>query len=205
MSMNIIKTLNSIDVQSLKKIDFAQIKDILQGKPNIFINIGLITLTLFSAYYLFTSKKNESKKLNQEISLMKDKLAIVEQYNQLKKQYDDFMKNFPESVSSDELINKLSNMAVDHNIQILSISPAQKKTDDWGELTLVNLNISSDSYDDLVRFIEVIENAPFMIRIEKWSGEMKEDYSSRQSTDTDTQETPILADIEIGSYKLKNG
>ena len=198
--MNIIKQLSSFDVKDLKNIDIKQARELLQSRPDIFINILLIGLTLFATIQIYSWHANQLNKTNDEITLSKEKLDVVAQQKKIRGEYDQFVNIFPPSIPTDQLINKLSELALKNKVQILSFSPAEAKGNNYFELTTVKFNISAEDYNDMLSFIQDIENSTYSIRVGKWSG--KSDYDYSQQNDIEIKK-PFDVTIEIESIKLK--
>ena len=123
--------MKKLTVKDLKSFNLAQVKEIVSKRPDIFINILLIGLTLFGTIYLYSHRTRESQRLQSEVQQMTEKLAAVQEYEAVGKEYEEFIKAFPQPIPGDQLINKLSQVAVSHNIQILAFSPAEKKKSDF--------------------------------------------------------------------------
>ena len=201
-----IKDFSNLNLNDLKGLDPRKIPEILRDRPDILISIVLIVLTIYGIGHIFTYHKIKSANLSNEFNKNKEKLKIMEEYSKLQPQYEEIKKKFPQTVPSDQLIAKLSEFAVAHNVQTLLLSPAQRKNDQYTEITWVNINISSDNYDDIVEFIKDIENSPYAIRIEKWSGNMKETENFMADTslakNDESKKDIIEANIQIGSVGL---
>ena len=102
----------------------------------------------------------------------------------------------------DQLIDKISALATNHNIQIQSFSPAEETNGDFWQLSNLSINISCRKYKEVILFIQEIENLPYAIQIQKWSGKGKEG-SSRNLNREDQVDNVIEANIKIGSITLK--
>jgi len=205
----IIEKLQNIDVKdlkdlkNLKNIDVSQIKEKLQSRPDLLINLVLIITTLFAVFYTYKKNTTEAKMLKAEVGQLEQRMVVVEQGDRSQEEYDNFLTSFPESLPSDQIINKLSEFAGIHNIQILSFSPANAREENFTEQTTVQLNISSESYVDIVRFIKAIEDSPFSIRVDKFTSTTRSNpRQTRQQVDI-SQATIIEAKIEIASITLK--
>ena len=201
-----IKNLIKIDPKNFKNINITQIKEALQKHPEIFVNILLIPLTLFAIIYLYSGRQKEAQKLRNTIVEMRGKADVVARLGQTQKEYDEFIKKFPQSIESDRLIDKISEFAVTHNVQITSYTPAKQKTSGLVELTSISINISSNNYDDIVAFIKDIEESPYTLKVEKWYGSLSEERrgGDRNPAKFEIPTILITAELEISSLKIKN-
>jgi Tfp pilus assembly protein PilO len=129
-----------------------------------------------------------------------EKLGIVKEYDGIKKNMDDFVEQFPKTINDDLAINRISDLASAHNIQILSFSPAQKGTAEYYEQSTIAFTVSTNNYTNIANFIEEVEKLPFAIRINGWAGKLSPTSASPNKTST---EDPIEVRIEISLLRLK--
>ena len=199
--MDILKQLNSINVEQLKNINLNQIKDILKQRPDIFINIFLVGVTLFASIRIYTWYQSESSTINSEISLTKEKLQAVEEQKKIRSDYDKFIEGFFEMINIDEMNNKLSEMALNNKVLVISSLPLDTRSNNYFVLTGVKLDVSADDYDNILGFIKDIEDSHYAIRINRWSGRSNYDYS----INNDLEKTvPLQVTLEIEAINLNN-
>ncbi|HQP10199.1 MAG TPA: type 4a pilus biogenesis protein PilO [Candidatus Omnitrophota bacterium] len=208
-----LKDLNNIDIKDLQNIDWNDIKDRLMSQPHLIVNILLAIITVFVLFS--TSKKLavSAKQLKTEQASLKTKLAALEQFNAVKKENKDFLEKMPQAITDDQLIETFSEFAFQRNVQIISFSPAQKKSNSLLTLTSIELNIVSENYENIILFIHDIENSPYAIRIGQWSGksikqgEISQGQSRNANRPDDAEEETkeyIQATVKIESMELKN-
>ncbi len=188
----LIETLKSVDVKDLKNINGEQIKRFVQSRLDIVINGTLILITFLAIMNISGGHKKKATKLKKEVGEMQENFKAFKAFKDVQKKQKNFIKIFPQALSSNQLIDEVFALASKHNIQILSFSPLQEKSDDFAKFTRVNISLSLDNYADVVRFIHDIENTNYSIQVEKW--EFVQD--SRQDKE-------IKVNLVIGSVKLK--
>ena len=197
-----IKDLNQLDI---KNVDLNQVKDYIQKRPEILVNILLIAATIFVIIYMFTGQQKKANNLNYSTIQMKEKWEVVKSLKIIREENKKFVKDFPKTIPGDRLIDKLSEFALLHNVQVVSFLPAKQKSNDILEYTTASLTVSSVEYSDIVSFIKDIEESPYALRIERWSGGQQLRHTNRRGSSP--QEEPskdiIVAQIDIGSIKLK--
>jgi Tfp pilus assembly protein PilO len=202
-----LKDLTNLEIKDIKNLDFSdfidtqKIKEFVAEKPNLIISILIVVVTLITLVVTINKQRARSVRLNNEVVLLRERLEVFEKSLLIQKEYNDTVEQFPSYISSDKLIKKFSELAVNYNTQILSFSPTREKIDNLTKLTSINVNITSSEYRDLVRFMHAIENDPLFIRIEKWTGSMGSRSRSRGSQEN--EEDSIIAKLEIGSMELK--
>jgi len=190
---NFLKKLQNINIEDFKNIDFSGIKEKLLRRPDLLIIMGVILVTFIGTFQLYTNQKKRTASLQEEILVMQEKLEAVETLKEISKDHNKLLKDFPESVSEQKFTNLLSKFTFDNDVEIISFSPAKKKTYDLANLTKIDLNITSRNYKDTIRFINDIENSPYSIRIEHWSGKMPGGAESET----------IVSKISISSIEIK--
>ena len=202
-----LKTLQNFDIKNLKNLNISQIKDNIFGQPTIFINILLIGLTIFATIYIYKNNRLQSQKLTQELQEKQKKTALVGEYTGIEKEYTTVLNGFPEFINTDELINKLSQYAVEHNVQIVNYLRTDPKKDEFSEQAMINLNIAAEAYKDIILFVNDIEKSPYAVRIGRWSAERDirpYTYGARASRDQPMdKEDRIKVNLEIVSIKIK--
>jgi len=131
-------------------------------------------------------------------------LTAVKESTTVEEDYGNFIKTFPSSITADQLSKKISEFAVANNVQILSFTPREKKADALKEIASAEIKISSDNYKDIVRFIKDIEDAPYIIIVEKLSGRLG-GAAFGQSAQTEAQTKDFIEILmTIGAIKLRN-
>ena len=203
--MNLLKDLSQIDIKDLKNINLNQLRDNIQKRPEVLINILLIVAALFVIIYMFTAQQNKLKRLKNAVALMKEKLEVVKSLETAQQANGEFIKAFPQTIPSDRLVDKISDFAEAHNVQVVSFLPAKQKSNDILEYTTVTLTVSSSEYQDIVLFIKDIEESPYAWKVERWKGGLQQRTSGkrRDLQAVETSENIIMAQIDIGSIKIK--
>jgi Tfp pilus assembly protein PilO len=194
--------LSQIDIKDLKNINVAQIKEILQSRLDILLSVALIAGTILATTYIYTSQQNKAQRLNNDVRMMSETLDAVKINKEAQKKFDDFLAIVPKSIEYDDLVELLSEFAVDHNVRILSFSPAQEKTTDFVVITSVNVDVSSEEFKDIVLFLKGIEDAPYTLRVDKFSASMATP-AFQQRGGPAPESNKIEAEITIASIKLK--
>ncbi len=208
-----LSTLTKLELKDLRKIDLAGLKNSLLSRPDIFINFLWIALTIFAIIFISHNYREDQSRLKDRIDKLEQKLTVLRKYQDIKKEYDAFLSQFPKMIPGDEVIDKISDFAVKRHIQILSFSPAEKQKSTFFEITNIVINIASSQYEDIVRFIHDIEEAALAMRIKRWSGRMRGQESNHlkdqrlhnQPLELTTPEDVIETSIEIQSINLKDG
>jgi len=189
---SVIQKLQNIDIQDLKNINISQVKAFFQSRLDVVIHLIFIVITLMVVITVGGGHKKKITLVKENTIEARETLEVLTVFQGVQKQYKDFIKDFPEALLSDKLIDKIFALAVDHNIQIVSFSPVQENSDDYAKFIRVNISISSDSYADIVRFVYDMERPSSGMQIEKWESEKIDD-----------QNKAIKVNLAIGSVKLE--
>src|SRR3989338_572398 len=160
-----IKNLAKLDVNKLKEIKVSSIQNLFDEKPNTIIIILLMILTLGCAYKIFESSTKESSRLKSEISKIEERIDALKLFQTSEKKLDQFTEEFPEYLSSDQLIQKIFEIAQLHNVQILKTTQPTEKSDTFKTLTRITVTVSSDNYNQIVGFINEIEQSTYSVRV----------------------------------------
>ncbi|MBF0531800.1 MAG: type 4a pilus biogenesis protein PilO [Candidatus Omnitrophica bacterium] len=195
--------LKNFDWQSLQKISPEEVVFFLQSKLTLFINTGMILVTLIVLGALWNNARAQQAALLRQLIALKQKTETVAAGKAAAKEYADFFAQLPKPIESDELRDVLSQLAVERHIQILEFTPLGNKENESINLLQVRMNLVSDTYRDMVAYIRAIETLPFAVRVDKWSGRTKD--ARFQGEVNSLAEVPIQATVEIGLVVLKNG
>lgn len=199
---NIVNALRNINIKDLQNIDARELGDMLRQRIDIILTVVPVVVTIIVMANMFKGYAKKSQTLAWEIGQMQERVEVIRESERLKKNYSVFLENFPESILTDQLINKLSEFAADRKVQILSFSPVKEKSDDYIKVAGVQINVTSDSYKNIVLFMRDIEAAPYALRVEQWSAKMKEQTINAGTGEFKKQ--TVEAGMEIDSIKLKN-
>ena len=198
--MNLIEKLNKIDINDLQKIDYKKIALEVRKNPNDFINIIAVLLTGFIVFNLFTKKQAEAKKLKTEMVTLEQKKISLENYNKANNELTAFIKNLPQKITDDEIVNRVTDIAVARNVQIETFTPAKKIKTTLYDLNSIVLSITASSYKDLWLFVHDLEQSAYALRIDHWTV----NSLIANNPDQAKKETKFRANLEITSLNIKN-
>ncbi len=173
MSENFFKKLSQINVKDLKNINVQGLTANLKNNRHILINIAIVGLTLVVTLYLWQAYKKDSLEIKKQIQDIAEKVKVVEDQEKNVKEYQKLREDFPKAVSTDQLINQLSESAVKLNVQMTSLSPVQEFSDEYIEISHFDMSVVSTDYQNIVDFTQAIENSPNAVRLKEWSGQMQ--------------------------------
>lgn len=198
----LIDSLRDFNVKDLQNIDARQIAGMLRQRLDIVLNIFLILVTVLATSGIVASCRRRSQTMTWEIKQMQERLEAVKESQSIKGEYAEFLEHFPKSILTGQLINKLSEFAAHRQVQILSFSPLKEKGDDYITVTGAQLNIVSANYKNIILFMKDIEDAPYPLRVDRWSAKMKDQKDNERMPEIKKQ--TVEANMEISSIRLKN-
>lgn len=212
-----ITDLKNFDWESaksrLKSFDWKSVKDRLISNPTPLICILIVIITTVAVSKALRVHKDTEKTKQTEIAKLHEQVEALNGLEATQKQYNDFFTKIPDVISESKLSEILGDIAIARNIQILSSSTPNKKSSVYVNLTSVEITIASESYTDIVRFIHDIENSPYSIRVEKWSGNLiipsliRQRFSQQggqQGTEKTIANKSIEVKVKIGIVEFKN-
>lgn len=168
-----ISDLAKINISDLQRIDIQEVKFFLMQRLDISVCLILGGLSVAGAIFIVSQGNISASSMNQQVRIKKDLLTVANEQKDLIKKIDEFKQKFPKNINSDQLIDQLSNLAVDHGVQINSLSPVKEDTDTFKKTVSLEIAVSSSDYDKLILFSKDIESLPYSIRIDTWSGSME--------------------------------
>ncbi|MCA9406913.1 MAG: hypothetical protein KC684_10270 [Candidatus Omnitrophica bacterium] len=213
---DIIKRLNSIDIKDIKNtiknidfknIDYHALKDRIISRPDILISISLIVVCLFVIMYVWGNYRTNVSGAKARVYELKEKLVIVEEQKKLEAEYQGFTDSIREPVQEDQLGQRIAEIAFQNEIDIVSVSETTEISNEYGRLINIEMDVSTENYDDLVGFIRDIEESEFALRVDKWGASMgatsrSRRGRSRRSNNTSEQNQEINANLIVGSLQV---
>lgn len=205
-----LSDLNKIKIEDLKQIDLRQVRENLQSRPDLIIQIVLVLITILTIFSTCNTHKEKTASLKKEVLELRKKSKALEKFETTQKDYNEYIKDTPQVISKIQLSRKISESAERWDIKILSTEPTQEKSNTYVHLTNIKINVSSKNYANIIQFIHDIENSPYLIRIKgvTTSLENKNLFSRRRHYQDLSQQAsgePIIeATIEIESLEFKN-
>jgi Tfp pilus assembly protein PilO len=157
----------------------------------------------------FRSQAKTTKTLKSNVAELKEKVKALDKFELIQKEYNEFRKSVPQTLSENKLIEMLSEIALKRGVRIVSFSPASKSSNNFLNLTNVEITVTSADYADLVHFINDIENSIYLIRIKKWSGVTKASdqpsrgYSWRLEPPIKSEDEYIETKVAIETVEFK--
>ncbi len=202
--MDIIGKLKNINIKDLQNVDARDVANFLRQRLAIVVNVVLVVVTIAVMANVVKNYGKKSQTLALEIKQKEEKLKVAREADRLAKEHAAFLANFPVPIAADQLIKKLSEFAAARQIQILSFSPApvKERGDDYIMVAEVQLNVSSDTYRNIVLFMRDIEDSPYALVVGKWSGRMDEKKVKEGAGEIRTQ--TVKADMSVNSIRLKD-
>lgn len=196
-----IRKLFSLDVKNfdLKSIDLNRVKDFLAARQDLLINGAVILLTLVVSIYFIGSKRQAAQEMQAQITLLEKKVAAISQLNETQNQLRNYLNSLPPALSADQIIELVSNLAPEHSVQVTSFSPAQKEEKALYDKSMIRINLVSDKYENIGRFVLAIESSKKSLRIKRWAGRMETVRAGPQ----ESSRQRIASEIEIESVNFK--
>lgn len=198
----LIDSLRNFNVMDLQNIDARQVAEMLRQRLDIVLNVFLILVTVLATSGIVAGCHKRSQAMTWEIKQMQERLDTVKESQGIKGEYAKFLEHFPKSILTDQLINKLSEFATYRQVQIVSFSPLKEKGDEYIAVAGVQLNIVSANYKNIILFMRDIEDAPYPLRVDRWSAKMKDQKDNEKMSEIKKQ--TVEANMEISSIRLKN-
>ena len=199
--MNILEKLNNIDIKDLQKIDVSQIIFLLKTRIDLSIILAIVIVTVFIGIKIPMGIKTERAQLTSRISKLSELLEAKKRTETIDAQHKKAFDEFPESLEINKLGKKISEIAIENNVQILAFSPSGSIEDSNKKISIASLDISSASYSDLVNFIKSVDLAPYAFRLKSMKGLMSKQRSSKKQKMEKDKPIQIYLDIETVELK----
>lgn len=200
--MNFLEAYNklkSTDLKEVRNIDYSKILDIIKQSPVYIIVVALIGGTIFLMISMIGRVKINENKYSQLSQEYEKKLQAINEDNAAKKVYNEFVNNFPKPLMGNQLVDKVTELASNRGIQILSFTPGSQISNSYLSSTIFNITVVSPEYNNIILFIDDIEKSRFGIRIERLNAKLNENSVINQNQ----KDSSIVTDIQFNLFKLK--
>lgn len=190
-----LKTLREYDI---KDLDLGKAIKFFQERRDVAFNIAIFVAAIFVANLILGDYKTKQQALKNEIIQMKEKNQIVSEYKENQNHLEQYTNALPEGINqADDLISKINDFAVKHNLQITSFTPRGKESLPLYDKIGMTLNFTTTDYRDAALFVSDIENSNLNLRAERWQA------SIARSPQNNAPAQPIDVEIDISAIKLK--
>ena len=207
-----ISDLNKItfkDFQKgLKQFDWKRALVRVKENPWVIFCAVAALITFVAANYAFKVYQEVKIARNTELKELRGQVEAVKDFEIVDMSYKNFWENVPEFIPQSELIELLTQMAIDHNIQITSLSPPREQSLLNVNLTSMDVTLKTNDYANMAKFMYEIENSPYSIRAGKWAARLITEYNYSQRYNSQSQRMPsreyVEASMELQTVEFKN-
>jgi len=197
-----LKSLFQNNIKDFKNIKLGDVRSQFQFGSMAGFKVVLVVLAAGILIYGWSTGNKRKQALMNELGEKQKKFQIFQNLQIIKTDHDSFFKNLPQMIEQDTLMKVISDLAEKHDIQIESFSPNQRKFNDLVKANVVELSVTAERYENLADFIGSIENSPYFLRVEKWSGRLME-VASRDANH-EIKEI-VAARLEVAGMRIDEG
>jgi hypothetical protein len=198
-----IPDLSKIDI---KDIDINKIKDQLIEQKELVLQIGLGVVTFFMIISMMGGCQKEISKYKSQINSMQSKSGIIDQYKKSQSDVDTFLKSLPPSLSEDQIIDLVTDLADKNKIKILTFTPTASRNESRKiyQETAIQFSMQADTYKSMVRMIAAIERSKSILQVKNCSVQSVTTTSVEPGPQGErTSSTFLNFRIEVASLEVK--
>jgi Tfp pilus assembly protein PilO len=199
-----------MNIKDLQNIDAAEIVHFLRSRLDIAVVVILAGISFISVTGIFSYTRAVTAKLRQQIEADRRLVSVAEEQKRLISEINRFKEDFPEHLDSNALIDRLSSLAIEHRVQITSLSPAETRADELQSTSTIQITINATDYENIISFTKSIESLSYSITIHKWDGSLSaQGGRSRQSRRitgaAEADDEPVISvQMTINSIMLRS-
>ncbi len=197
-----LSDLKKIDLKNidLKDFDASKVVPLLLEKKELLAQVVVVVVSIVIGISIVGNYFAQDKKYREDLAKLKAKSEAIDTYEGIVKKTKIYFKAVPKALDEDELSSMVAEYAAKDNISILSFSPGQKKTEGLSEVITVHLSVRTNTYKDLLSFINSIEKGSFPIRIDSCSIVPEH---IQESNNKNKQDNSMEAQIDLSSVGIK--
>lgn len=172
--------ISKMDINDLQNINYEKLFKDIRQKPDKIIGVSACLLAVFLSFNIFNKTQTKKRAYQIKTFEMEEKSKIIDEFNTAQADLKNFLTSVPPKLTENEFINKITDIAVSHNVKIDSFSKNEDNT--LSNHSLISLEISAlvSTYEDLYQFINDIETANSSIRVNSWSGNLSNSNTNYQ-------------------------
>lgn len=189
----------SNDISALKDIKLEDVRSSLQSKPMMGLKILLVIVAVGVLIFGWSAANKRKKAVMADLDTQNGKLQVFQDLQKVKGDYDQYMKALPQSIDSDALMKEVSEIAERNQIRVLSFLPSEAKINDLVTASDLDLTLSAPKYENVVAFLAALEKSPFLIRVDRWSGQVGEGRGPENQKTVDVRMVVQGLKITLGS------
>ena len=172
--------LSDLKHLELKDLDLEQIKDNLLERKDLLINIGLVVATILVCFTVFNNNRKAAATAQAKVLQMQGKTDVIAQHQQSLDKTKEFKEQFLPTLSENDIVELVTNLAIKSKVQVLSYSPAQEASSGIYNRLTMQFIFTATEYADMLQFIYDIEHTPNALRVESWTGGPESNTLSNQ-------------------------
>lgn len=203
-------TLKDLSEYDVKNLDIRKIVQNIRQSRELMINIVIVFTVFFLAIHTIDRNSKAINSLKTKAADLEKKSKAIAEYKNAEEALTLFLDASPKGLTeTEDIINKINNFAINHDIQILSFTPSQQDNRENFKKTGVTLDFRAKRYEDIGRFIYDIENADYNFRIEQWTASSAQQVNPGETGEinptgkSEKNINPVAVSMKIASIELK--
>jgi Tfp pilus assembly protein PilO len=197
--------LSKLDINDLKNVDYKKLFWDLKDRPDVIVNIVAVLLTLIFILTTFSGRQNEINKLKSDAYQLEEKANTITAYESAKKDLAEIQKNLPPNITDTDFINFVTDLAIKRNIKLTSFLPGKGESSTFYDSLVLSIDFSAKDYGEMWHILHDIEQSPYAIRVENWSGMLTNKVAdvNRKAGEAETLAAKINVKLRISAINVK--
>jgi hypothetical protein len=187
------------DVNALKNFSLEDVRNFINEQQvlalNIAIGLGALTVGIFVVHMRLEEYFNLKADL--------DELVVKEEpahhYDKIIKERRVFLQTVPSTLSEEELIPYLTQLADKHNVVINELQPPYERVEGFYREVRMLFSCSVADFQDAMVFVNDIENSKYMLKVNSLSFSLKQ---KEEATDDPRAKPGLVMSLDISSVRL---
>ncbi len=164
-----LKELSQIDIKDLKNVNWKEVFEFFKKRWDISAQFIGVIVSIFLCIWVYNVNKEKLSQLNIQVKTAQDKLAKLNELNEVEAFSKKILAALPPEISEKILINLMAELAKNYNVRIHSFSPGEPMQKEKFTIFPLTLSLSSQNYKSMWAFIEQLETLPEVITIQNFN------------------------------------
>ena len=198
MNLDSLKNFK-FDANALKNFSVEDIRTFINEQQVLALNIAIGVGALVAGVFVVNMRIQEYS----DLKLRLDELVVKEEpahkYEKLLKKTQDFLRTVPATLSEENVIPYLTDLADRHHVVINELQPPYARVEGFYREVRVSFVCSVADFHSALIFLNDLENSKYMIKINSWSLNLRKEG---ENADDPRTKQGFLMGLDISSMQL---
>jgi hypothetical protein len=168
MNLDSFKNIK-LDLNALKNFSIEDVRNFINEQQVLALNIAIALAAFTVGAFVVNMRLQEYVNLKSSLDELVVKEEPAHKYDKLLKDKHAFFRTVPATLSEEEAIPYLAQLADKHNVTINELQPPYERVEGFYREVRVVFSCSVANFHDAMMFMNDIESSKYMLKVNSWS------------------------------------